>query len=47
MGELVEGDKQSMAERNGNQRPWRSGGHITVDGGCLERNGYYGEGRAG
>ena len=45
MRELVERREQLMAERNGNQRPWRSGGHITENGGCLERDGDHGEGR--
>ena len=40
IGEIVERGEQLMAERNGNQRPWRSRGHITVNGGCLEREGF-------
>ena len=43
--ELVERREQLAAERNRNQRPWRSGGHITENGGFLERNGDHGEGR--
>ena len=44
MRELVERREQLMTERNGNQRPWSPGGHITENGGLLEGNGDHGEG---
>ena len=43
MRELVEGDEQLVAERNRNKRQQGSGGHITVDGGGVERDGDHGE----
>ena len=39
MRELVEGNEHLVVERNQNKRPRGSGGHITVDGGCLEMDG--------
>ena len=43
----MESLKQLMAKRSRNQRPRRSGGHITEDGGLEKGDRNYGEGWIG
>ena len=47
MGETTESKEQLMTDSSGNQRPRRTRGNITEDGGPEKRDGNYGQGWAG